>query len=192
MASIGICRRYSALAVPSKEGHCLCFFFSGTAILAWGFFEWYGGAPYLLITAFPAYALFYPFTFKNRTCKDRFCNHGRGKYPIYGKCPDISSGQFLRFWMFQQFVFLCSYDLVLKISFLFVCKIKQIIDINQISPCFLRKNARKRFRLLMLFFRFPFGEKTHCNRPLSLQKHKLCTFYAIAAIFLLPLHILYI
>ena len=80
----GSCRRYSALAVPSKEGrHCRCFFdwyghsclrllrvvrpflleasSSGTAIPLSGT----AGAPYLLITAFPAYALFllfYPFT----------------------------------------------------------------------------------------------------------------------------------
>ena len=49
-------------------------------------------------------------------------------------------GYSLSFWMFQQFVFLCSYDLIFENQFCFYgCKINIFIDINQIKTSFLRK-----------------------------------------------------
>ena len=71
------------------------------------------------------------------------------------KCPDITSGQFLRFWMFQQFCVFYVVMIFLKISLCFFsnANIIQIIDLNQIYIFFLRKKSRKRLRYLLLFMR---------------------------------------
>ena len=76
-------------------------------------------------------------------------------FVLYEKCPDITSRQFQSFWMFQQFVFLCSYDLIFENQFCFnACKINTIIDLNQIKAHFLRKFLRKRLRPLRIFTTF--------------------------------------
>ena len=58
------------------------------------------------------------------------------------KCPDITSGQFLRFWMFQQFCVFYVVMIFLKISLCFFssANIIQIIDLNQIYLFFYAKN----------------------------------------------------
>ena len=57
------------------------------------------------------------------------------------KSPDISSGQFLRFWMFQQFCVFYVVMIFLKISLCFFssANITQKIDLYQIYFSFLRK-----------------------------------------------------
>ena len=84
------------------------------------------------------------------------------------KSPDITSG-LLSFWMFQQFVFLCSYDLYLwKSVFLSGCKINNKIDSNQKKSSFLRKKERKRLQVL------PPQQGSFCNK-----KSKNIRFYFV-------------
>ena len=63
------------------------------------------------------------------------------------KSPDITS-RLLSFWMFQQFVFLCSYDLYLwKSVFFSGCKSTQKTEMNQNSTHLFAEKRRKRFQI---------------------------------------------